>query len=135
MSQAVPSAGSVSKVECIASVGGKGQAKLSLFKHLAPLTVNSLLRTLPFDSRVTVQPAMISLFTELRVGVEKPKVLFARGDVAFLPSGGLVCVFLGDARSDRPLNPVGKVEDGMETIDSVRPGDVIRLSLAVPSMA
>jgi len=78
---------------------------------------------------------MISLFTELRVGVEKPRVQFSRGDVAFLPSGGLVCIFLGDARSDRPLNPIGKVEDGMDTIDSVRPGDVVRMSLAVPSTA
>jgi hypothetical protein len=135
MSQALPSAGSVSKVECIASVGGKGQAKLSFFRHLAPLTVNSLLRILPFDSRVTVQPAMISLFTELRVGVEKSRVQFSRGDVAFLPSGGLVCFFLGDARSDRPLNPLGKVEGGIETFDSIRPGDVVRLSLAVPSTA
>jgi hypothetical protein len=133
MSQAIPSAGSVSKVECLASVGGKGQARLSFFRHLAPLTVNSFLRTLPFDSRVNVQPAMVSMFTQLKVGVEKPKVLFARGDVAFLPSGGLLCVFLGDARSDRPLNPMGKVEDGIDTIDSIRPGDVVRMSLAIPS--
>jgi hypothetical protein len=118
----------VSKVECVASVVGKGEAKVSLFRHLAPLTVSSILRTLPFASRVTLQPAMVSLFTELRVGVEKPRVQFARGDVAFLPSGGLICVFLGDARSDRPLNPVGKVESGMEAFDSIRPGDVVRIS-------
>jgi len=76
---------------------------------------------------------MVCLFTELRVGVEKPRTQFARGDVAFLPSGGLICVFLGDARSDRPLNPVGKVEGGMETLEAVRPGDVVRISLASPA--
>ena len=123
-------AGSVSKVECTASVGGKGEAKLSLYRHLAPLTVNSVLRTLPFDSRVTLQPAMVCLFTELRVGVEKPRVQFSRGDVAFLPSGGLLCVFLGDARSDRPINPIGTVEGGLEVFDAIRPGDVVRLSLS-----
>ncbi|HKT21420.1 MAG TPA: hypothetical protein VJR06_02175, partial [Nitrososphaerales archaeon] len=52
----------------------------------------------------------------------------ARGDVAFLPSGGLVCVFTGSARSDRPLNPLGKVESGIELFDAIRPGDVIRIS-------
>ncbi len=130
---APPSAGSVSKVECTASVGGKGEAKVSFFRHLAPLTVNSVLRTLPFDSRVSLQPAMVCLFTQLRVGVEKPRAQFARGDVAFLPSGGLICVFLGDAKSDRPLNPIGKVEGGMESFDAIRPGDVVRLALsAVP---
>lgn len=128
--QAPPSAGSVSKVECVASVNGRGQGNISLFRHLAPLTVNAVLRSLPFDSRVTLQPAMVCLFTQLRVGVEKPRTQFARGDVAFLPSGGLVCIFLGDARSDRPLNPIGKVEKGLEVFDTIRPGDVISLKTA-----
>lgn len=129
-SQTVPTAGSVSKVEAIASVGGKGEARLSFFRHLAPLTVSAFLRTLPFDSRVNLQPAMVCLFTQLRVGVEKPRTQFTRGDVAFLPSGGLLCTFLGDARSDRPLNPVGKVEGGLDVLDAVRRGDVVRISLA-----
>jgi uncharacterized protein len=128
--EAAPTAGSVSKVECIASIGGRGEGRISFFRHLAPLTVNAILRSLPTDSRVTLQPVMVCLFTQLRVGVEKPRNQFKRGDVAFLPSGGLVCIFLGDARSDRPLNPVGKVESGIESFDAVRPGDVIRLSLA-----
>jgi uncharacterized protein len=128
MSSEVPTAGSVSKIECLASVGGRGAARLSLFRHLAPLTVNSIVRTLPFDSRVTIQPPMVSLFTQLRVGVEKPRNQFVRGDVAFLPSGSLICVFLGSARSDRPLNPLGKVESGIELFDAIRPGDVVRLS-------
>lgn len=134
-SQAAPAAGSVSKVECVASVGGKGEARLSFYRHLAPLTVNSILRTLPLASRVSLQPAMVCLFTQLRVGVEKPRVQFVRGDVAFLPSGGLICVFLGGARSDRPLNPVGKAEAGLEVFDSVKPGDVVRLELAGPASA
>ena len=125
-----PSAGSVSKVECIAAIAGKGEGKISFFRHLAPLTVNSVLRSVPFDSRVTLQPAMVCLFTQLRVGVEKPRVQFSRGDVAFLPSAALLCVFLGGAKSDRPLNPVGKVESGIEAFDAIRPGDVVRLSLA-----
>jgi uncharacterized protein len=128
--EATPAAGSVSKVECIASIGGRGEGRISFFRHLAPLTVNAILRSLPTDSRVTLQPVMVCLFTQLRVGVEKPRTQFKRGDVAFLPSGGLICIFLGDARSDRPLNPVGKVESGVESFDAVRPGDVIRLSLA-----
>ncbi len=131
-SQAPPAAGSVSKVECVAAVGGKGEAKVSFYRHLAPLTVNSILRTLPLSSRVSLQPPMVSLFTQLRVGVEKPRIQFARGDVAFLPSGGLICFFLGAVRSDRPLNPVGKVEGGLETFDSVRPGDVVRIAVVGP---
>lgn len=128
MSSEAQSAGSVSKIECEVTVGGRGTAKVSFFRHLAPLTVNSVVRTLPFDSRVTLQPVMVSLFTQLRVGVEKPRAQFSRGDVAFLPSGGLICVFLGTAKSDRPLNPIGKVESGIELFDAIRPGDVVRIS-------
>ena len=128
MSASEPAAGSVSKIECTASIRGRGDAKIALYRHLAPLTVNSLLRAMPLDSRVNLQPPLACLFAELRVGVEKPKAQYARGDVAFLPSGGLLCVFLGDAKSDRPLNPVGKVEEGLELFDGLRPGDVVRLS-------
>jgi hypothetical protein len=78
---------------------------------------------------------MVCLFTALRVGVEKPRTQFVRGDVAFLPSGGLVCVFLGEARSDRPLNPIGKVEAGLEMFDSIRPGDVVRVNQAASAQA
>jgi len=127
-----PTAGSVSRVACIASVRGRGDAKLALFRHLAPLTLNAILRVLPLDSRVNLQPAMACLFTELRVGVEKPRAQFVRGEVAFLPSGGLICIFLLDAKSDRPLNPIGKVEDGLQLFDSLRAGDVVHLS-AVPT--
>ena len=129
MSSDAQPAGSVSKVECLAAVSGKGQARVSFFRHLAPITVNSILRTVPFDSRVFLQPPMVCLITQLRVGVEKPRSRFAKGDVAFLPSGGLLCVFLGDARSDRPLNPVGKVEVGMEAFEAIRPGDAVRITL------
>jgi uncharacterized protein len=130
--QAPPAAGSVSKIECIATVGGKGQGTVFLYRHLAPVTVNAILRSLPSNSRVNLQPSMVCLFTELRVGVEKPRTQFGRGDVAFLPSGGLICVFLGQAKSDRPLNPVGKVEAGMEAFDGITRGDVVRLALAGP---
>ena len=129
-SQAPSPAGSVSKVEVLASVNGRSQGTISVFRHLAPLTVSAVLESLPSDSRVTLLPAMVCLLTQIKVGVEKPKVQFNRGDVAFLPSGGLICVFLGDAKSDRPLNPVGKVEQGIEAFDAIRPGDVVSLKQA-----
>jgi len=123
-------AGSVSRIDCIATVRDRGDAKLAIFRHLAPLTVNALLREFPLEGRVTLQDAMAMIFTNLRVGVEKPKLSFERGDAAFLTSGGLLCFFLHPAKSDRPLNPIGKLESGMELFDGLRPGDVVRISQA-----
>lgn len=79
------------------------------------------------DSRVNVQPTMVCLFTTIRIGVEKARTSFVRGDIAFLPSGGLVCFFLKDSKSDRPLNPLGKVDEGIPVFDGVKQGDTVRL--------
>ena len=130
-----PTAGSVSRVECVASVRGKGEAKVALFRHLAPMTVNAIMRVLPIDSRVNLQPEMACLFTDLRVGVEKPRAQFARGEVAFLASGGLICFFLCDARSDRPLNPLGKVEERLQLFEGMRAGDVVHLDVAATAQS
>ena len=130
MTETTKDAGSVSRIECLALIRGRGEAKVALYRHLAPLTVDAILHALPMDSRVSVNSAVTSLFTPVQVGVEKPRLAFERGDVAFLAGGGLLCVFLKGAKSDRPLNPVGKVESGIEVFDSVRPGDVVRLGVA-----
>lgn len=90
------------------------------------------MRILPIDSRINVQPGMRCLFTPLKVGVEKPRISFVRGDVAFLASGGLICVFVQEARSDRPLNPLGKVDSGLELFEGLRAGDTVRFSLSEP---
>lgn len=121
--------GSVSRIQCVARVIGKGECKVSLYRHMAPMTVNAIMHSLPAESRVNVQPAMVSLFTALRVGVEKARGSFERGDIGFLASNGLLCVFLKAVKSDRPLNPVGKVDGDIAVFEGVRPGDVVRISL------
>jgi hypothetical protein len=103
-----------------------------LYRHLSPLSVNAIIRILPVDSRVNVQPGMRCLFTSLKVGVEKPRTSFVEGDVALLASAGLICIFVSDARSDSPLNPLGRVEDGLDLFEGMRPGDTVRLSLSQP---
>ncbi len=100
---------------------------------MAPLTVNGIVRVLPIESRVNIQSqAMVCLFTSVRVGVEKARTKYARGEVAFLPSAALICVFSRDVQSERPLNPIGRVERGIDVFDGMRSGDVVRLAL-VPS--
>jgi hypothetical protein len=72
---------------------------------------------------------MICLLTNIKTGVEKARREFARGEVAFLPSNGLICVFLGSVRSDRPLNPIGRLDHGLEVMEKIAAGDVVELSL------
>jgi hypothetical protein len=118
---------SVSRILCTASIRGKGSAEIGIYRHMAPLTVNALMRVFPIQSRVNLQDAVVCMFTTVRVGVEKSRTTFSRGEIAFLPSNALICVFVKEVKSDMPLNPIGKVEDGMKLFDSVRLGDVIEL--------
>jgi hypothetical protein len=116
---------SVSRIEGEVEVKGKGKALLYLYRHLSPLTVNALIRAMPLESRVSVQGMLVCIFTNLRLGVEKPKTDFSKGDVAFLPLNSTLCFFLDKVSTGRPLNYVGRIENGIEVIESIRPGDVI----------
>jgi len=119
---------SVSKIECRATVRGKGELTLDLYKHLAPVTVSSILRALPLNARVTIYPkAMICILTGLRTGVEKHKLDYARGDIAFLAANGSLCFFMTPVRSQSPLNPVGNITNNAELLEKLSPGDVIEL--------
>jgi hypothetical protein len=120
---------SVSKVECTATVRGKGKFTLGLYRHLAPVTVTALLDELPLASRSMIYSgAMITLMTKLKIGVEKQRLEFSKGDVAFLAANGSICIFLANVKSERPLNPVGKIEEGLEVLQRVTAGDVMEIS-------
>ena len=118
---------SVSKVECAGSVRGKGKFTMGLYRHLAPVTVAALLGEFPLASRAMVSPGMITLITKIKTGVEKARMEFSKGDVAFFAATGSICIFLKNAKSDRPLNPVGKVEEGLEVLQQATAGDVVQI--------
>ncbi len=120
---------SVSKINCRAELKGKGSFDLALYRHLAPMTVNAVIRVLPLVSRVTIFPRTVCILTTIRTGVEKRRFEFTKGDVAFLAANGLLCFMLGNTKSDRPLNPVGKVERGIELLEKAGPGDVVEIRL------
>jgi len=126
---------SVSKIECAATVRGKGKFTLGLYRHLAPVTVTALLGELPLASRAMVSPGMITLMTKIKTGVEKQRMEFSKGDVAFLAATGSICIFLKNVKSERPLNPVGKVEEGLEVLQQAAAGDVVQISGATAQAA
>lgn len=119
---------SVSKVECRVSVRGKGEFTIELYKHLAPLTVSFILRALPMSARVTIYPkAMVCILTGIKTGVEKQRLEFKKGEIAFLAANGSICFFTSAVKSQSPLNPVGKMASGPEILEKLTPGDVMEV--------
>jgi len=55
--------------------------------------------------------------------------------VAFLAATGSICIFLKNVKSERPLNPVGKVEEGLEVLQQASAGDVVQISGVVAQAA
>jgi uncharacterized protein len=110
------------------SIRGKGEFNIDLYKHLAPITVNSILRALPLNARVTIYPkAMVCILTGLKTGVEKQRLEYAKGEIAFLAANGSLCFFMSAAKSQSPLNPIGKVTSNPELLEKLTAGDVMEI--------
>ncbi|MCS7116751.1 MAG: cyclophilin-like fold protein [Nitrososphaerota archaeon] len=121
---------SYSKVSIQIEVLRKGVAKGYFFKHLAPITVNQLIRSMPLEGRVSkFEDSFVYFISGLTVGSEKARTSFKRGEIAFLPLNGSVCFFLKDTVVSRGMNPLGKVDSGIEVLEGAGPGDVISIRI------
>jgi len=120
-------AGSVSRTKLLLELKGKGICECELARHLAPLTVGSLLRAIPFEGRVhRFEDKFVYFETGLTIGTEKQRTNFKRGDLGFMIANGSICIFVKDSTSSG-LNPIGRVTSNFELIETSAPGDVLVL--------
>lgn len=119
------SVGSVSRLKIAIEIQDKGSALAELVRHLAPLTIGTILKSLPLQDRVhRYVDKFVYVETGLMIGPEKHKTQFHRGDIAYLTSNSSICVFVQDAKV-QPMNLLGMVTSNLEIIESSRPGDVM----------
>jgi hypothetical protein len=119
------SAGSVSRLKIAIEIQDKGSAWAELVRHLAPLTIGTILKSLPLQDRVhRYADKFIYVETGLVIGLEKHRTQFRRGDIAYLTSNSSICVFVQDAKV-QPMNSLGTVTSNLEIIESSRTGDVM----------
>ena len=119
------SAGSVSRFKLTIEIVNKGSASAELVRHLAPLTSNAVLKSLPLQDRAhRYADKFVYIETRLVIGAEKQRTQFRRGDVAYLTSNGSICVFVQDA-AVQPMNPLGVITSSIEVFESSQPGDVM----------
>jgi hypothetical protein len=122
---------SVSRVELQLRVPERGAAKAEVFRHLAPVTVGLLLRSLPLQARISRQiGGVVSILTSLEAGPEKLRNHFDRGEIALQVASGQVWVFLQPVNLPRGLNPVGRVTAGMAVLEEARAGDTATILAA-----
>jgi hypothetical protein len=112
----------------VGRVPGRGEFRGKILKHLSPVTIAKIVRAVPLYGRVNLfEKNFVYILTEVVAGEEKSRREFKRGEIAFMPAGGMICFFLQDSKSYKPINPLGEVTQGIETLDASRRGDLIEI--------
>ncbi|MHB2036955.1 MAG: cyclophilin-like family protein [Nitrososphaerales archaeon] len=115
-------------MEMNGSISSKGRIRGRMHKHLAPVTLTKIQRAAPFNGRVNFyEKNFVYILTSVVTGEEKSRKEFKKGEIAFVPSGCMLCFFLQDTRSYKPMNPLGEITDGLPILESCKRGDSIQI--------
>jgi len=118
---------SVSRLPIKFIIESVGEAEGELIRHLAPRTVNSIAKSLPIEGRAALWKEEVYFEIPVKMGEEKPKPKVEKGDIAFWPMGGSLCIFYGASQPYSPVSIIGKVTKNLELFARVKSGAVIKL--------
>ena len=122
-------AGTVSKIDVILEVNGRERIKCQLKRHLSPMTVGLITRTLPLEGNVHQMGRSIMYFeTGINSGIERKRTDFKKGDIAFLPTEGSICFYMDDISDGKPMTIIGKIIDDIEKLSGIKSSDILSLS-------
>jgi hypothetical protein len=121
--------GVISKIDVILEVNGNERIKCRLKRHLSPITVGLITRMLPLEGNVhQIGRSIIYFETGINSGIERKRVDFKKGDIAFLPAEGSICFYIDDVSDGKPMTIIGKIIDGIDKLSETKSSDVLSLS-------
>ena len=120
---------SVSRIPILLSINNVIDIEGELVRHLSPLTIKKILGCLPISQLIiNFQNKYIQINIELNIGIEKPKNIFKKGDIAFSPISNSICIFLNDYYHNNQLNHIGFVKnDDLEKLKKTKAGDILNI--------
>ena len=120
---------SVSRIPILISINNAIDIEGELVRHLSPLTIKKILTCFPISQLIiNFQNKYIQIKIELDIGIEKPKNIFRKGDIAFSPISNSICIFLNDHIHNNHLNHIGFVKvDDVEKLKKTKAGDVLNI--------
>jgi len=104
-----------------------GEAEGELIRHLAPRTVDGIVKKLPFEGRAALWKEEVYFEIPVTMGEEKAKPTVKKGDLTYWPMGHALCVFYGDSQPYSAVNIVGRILKNLELLSQVKSGAVIRV--------
>ena len=121
--------GTVSKIDLILEINGNEKIRCQLKRHLSPMTVGLITRMLPLDGNAHQMGRSIIYFeTGINTGIERKRIDFKKGDIAFLPTEGSICFYMNDISNGKPMAIIGKITDGTDKLSGIKSSDVLSLS-------
>jgi len=118
---------SVSKINLILDINGDTKISCELKRHLSPRTVGTIVRSLPLKGNAHLIGKNILYFeTTIQSGIERPRDMFKKGEIAFLPNNGSVCFFLEDSEPGKTMTQIGKFSSNVDNL-IIKSGDVLSL--------
>ena len=104
-----------------------GEAEGELIHHLAPRTVDAIIKKLPLEGRAAIWKEEVYFEIPIKIGGEKAKASVEKGTISFWPMGNALCIFYGESQPYSPVNVVGKVTKNLELFKQVKSGSVIKV--------
>ena len=102
-------------------------AEGELIRHLAPRTVEAIIKRLPLEGRAALWKEEVYFEIPVKMGEEKARATVERGTVAFWPMGTALCIFYGESQPYSPVNVVGQVTKNLELFKGIKSGIKIRV--------
>jgi len=119
--------GEISRVKIKFVIDGLGEAEGELIRHLAPRTVDMIIRKLPIEGRAALWKEEVYFEIPVKMGEEKAKSTVEKGTIAFWPMGSALCIFFGESQPYSPVNVLGKVTKNLELFSKVKSGTTIKV--------
>jgi len=116
---------SVSRVPIRFTLEGVGEAEGELVRHLAPRTVDAIVKSLPIEGRAALWKKEVYFQIPVKLGKEKAEPKVEKGAIAYWPMGNALCIFYGSSQPYSPVNIVGEVTKNLELFEQVKSGTKI----------
>jgi hypothetical protein len=117
----------LSKIPIKITLVNIGKAEGFLDRLTAPLTVETVLKKLPINSRVSLQNGFLSLIINIKRGTEKPVNKVEAGTIAYWPRGDALCIYPKSYSPYGPVNRLGKITTNIVLFHKVKRGTRIIL--------
>jgi len=117
----------ISRIKIMFIIDGLGEAEGELVRHLAPRTVDMIVRKLPLEGRTAIWKEEVYFEIPVKMGEEKAKSTVEKGTIAFWPMGSAICVFHGETQPYSPVNVLGTITKNLELFSRVKSGTKIRV--------